>query len=180
MHFTPPAGCSLLHKLLSQQGVTLYIVVCCDRVCDSEPAGSRTRQPTVLTCLPSLLPPPPPPAHPPTHRLFEFVMRMLATGSNCLPAGGIGALAEQLASRLPADTIYTGGVRPLLQPQLIQPEIQQHPSHDLVPQYAHAVHIDVASNICSMCGWNAPTRPVSCCMTQLCAGCLCAASTMHS
>lgn len=41
-------------------------------------------------------------------RLFEFVMRMLATGSNCLPAGGIGALAEQLASRLPADTIYTG------------------------------------------------------------------------
>lgn len=41
-------------------------------------------------------------------RLFEFVMRMLATGSNCLPAGGIGALAEQLASRLPADSIYTG------------------------------------------------------------------------
>lgn len=35
-------------------------------------------------------------------------MRMLATGSNCLPAGGIGALAEQLASRLPADSIYTG------------------------------------------------------------------------
>jgi hypothetical protein len=41
-------------------------------------------------------------------RLFEFVMRMLATGSNCLPAGGIGAIAEQLASRIPADSIYTG------------------------------------------------------------------------
>jgi hypothetical protein len=40
-------------------------------------------------------------------------MRMLATGQNCLPAGGIGAIAEQLASRIPADTIYTGdrGVR---------------------------------------------------------------------
>jgi hypothetical protein len=35
-------------------------------------------------------------------------MRMLATGQNCLPAGGIGAIAEQLASRLPADTIFTG------------------------------------------------------------------------
>lgn len=35
-------------------------------------------------------------------------MRMLATGSNCLPAGGICALSEQLASRLPADSIYTG------------------------------------------------------------------------
>jgi hypothetical protein len=35
-------------------------------------------------------------------------MRMLATGSNCLPAGGIGAIAEQLASRIPADSIYTG------------------------------------------------------------------------
>lgn len=41
-------------------------------------------------------------------RLFEFVMRMLATGSNCLPAGGIGALSQQLASRLPADSIFTG------------------------------------------------------------------------
>jgi hypothetical protein len=41
-------------------------------------------------------------------RLFEFVMRMLATGSNCLPAGGIGALSQQLASSLPPDSIYTG------------------------------------------------------------------------
>ncbi|KAF6255152.1 hypothetical protein COO60DRAFT_1272702 [Scenedesmus sp. NREL 46B-D3] len=40
-------------------------------------------------------------------RLFEFVMRMLATGQNCLPAAGIGAMAQQLAARLPADSIYT-------------------------------------------------------------------------
>lgn len=57
-------------------------------------------------------------------------MRMLATGSNCLPAGGIGALAEQLASRLPPDSIYTCGSiqTPTLQPQLDQLEIVQHPS----------------------------------------------------
>lgn len=41
-------------------------------------------------------------------RLFEFVMRTLATGSNCLPAKGIGAVAEQLASRLSPDTIMLG------------------------------------------------------------------------
>eukprot|EP00955_Chlamydomonas_euryale_P053308 355469-Chlamydomonas_euryale.AAC.2 len=33
-------------------------------------------------------------------RLFEFVMRMLATGANCLPANGIGAVAEQMADGL--------------------------------------------------------------------------------
>lgn len=38
-------------------------------------------------------------------RMFEFVMRMLATGSNCLPAGGIGAVAAQLAGRLPAGSV---------------------------------------------------------------------------
>lgn len=41
-------------------------------------------------------------------RLFEFVMRMLATGSNCLPAGGIGAVAEQMAGRLPGDAVRLG------------------------------------------------------------------------
>eukprot|EP00878_Enallax_costatus_P001897 GHUV01002057.1.p1 GENE.GHUV01002057.1~~GHUV01002057.1.p1 ORF type:complete len:492 (+),score=106.65 GHUV01002057.1:377-1852(+) len=40
-------------------------------------------------------------------RLFEFVMRMMATGENCLPAAGIGAMAEQLAAKLPADNILT-------------------------------------------------------------------------
>ncbi|KAF5837987.1 hypothetical protein DUNSADRAFT_3580, partial [Dunaliella salina] len=36
-----------------------------------------------------------------TSRLFQFVMRMLATGSNCLPKGGIGKVAQQMASQLP-------------------------------------------------------------------------------
>lgn len=44
-------------------------------------------------------------------RLTTFVMRMLATGSNCLPAGGIGAIADQMASRLPQDTIRLGEQR---------------------------------------------------------------------
>eukprot|EP00951_Prasinocladus_malaysianus_P008521 scaffold61933_cov46-Prasinocladus_malaysianus.AAC.1 len=43
-----------------------------------------------------------------TSRLFEFVMRMLATGSNCLPAGGIGAVAKQLGDSVPAESIMTG------------------------------------------------------------------------
>ena len=43
-----------------------------------------------------------------TSRLFQFVMRMLATGSNCLPAAGIGAVADQLAARLPPESIRTG------------------------------------------------------------------------
>jgi len=49
-------------------------------------------------------------------RLFEFVMRCLATGANCLPAAGIGAVAEQLAARLPAGAVRLGaraaGARP--------------------------------------------------------------------
>jgi hypothetical protein len=32
-------------------------------------------------------------------------MRMLAVGTNCLPAKGIGAVAHQLAAKLPADSI---------------------------------------------------------------------------
>ena len=43
-----------------------------------------------------------------TSRLFEFVMRCLATGENCLPAAGIGAVARQLAAQLPPDSIHTG------------------------------------------------------------------------
>lgn len=41
-------------------------------------------------------------------RLFAFVMRMLATGSNCLPAKGIGAMAEQLAGGLPRGVVRLG------------------------------------------------------------------------
>lgn len=43
-----------------------------------------------------------------TSRLFEFVMRCLATGSNCLPSQGIGAVAKQLASGLPEGSIHLG------------------------------------------------------------------------
>lgn len=43
-----------------------------------------------------------------TSRLFEFVMRCLATGQNCLPSRGIGAVGEQLARQLPPDSIHTG------------------------------------------------------------------------
>ena len=43
-----------------------------------------------------------------TSRLFEFVMRMLASGENSLPAHGIGAISEQLAAALPAGSIKTG------------------------------------------------------------------------
>ena len=43
-----------------------------------------------------------------TSRLFEFVMRMLASGENSLPANGIGAISEQMAAALPAGTIKTG------------------------------------------------------------------------
>lgn len=43
-----------------------------------------------------------------TSRLFMFVMRMLAIGSNCLPAAGIGAVATQLAERLPPAAVRCG------------------------------------------------------------------------
>ena len=38
-------------------------------------------------------------------RLFVFVMRMLATGQNCLPEKGIGEVAEQLRRKLPAGSV---------------------------------------------------------------------------
>ncbi len=38
-------------------------------------------------------------------RMFEFVFRMFATGDAALPASGMGALAGQIAHKLPADWI---------------------------------------------------------------------------
>ena len=38
-------------------------------------------------------------------RLFTFVMRMLATGQNCLPKKGIGEVAEQLRRGLPGGSV---------------------------------------------------------------------------
>jgi phytoene dehydrogenase-like protein len=43
-----------------------------------------------------------------TSRLFEFVFRMFGVGDAALPAQGMGALAEQLVSRLPTGTLRTG------------------------------------------------------------------------
>ncbi|CAA7395068.1 unnamed protein product [Spirodela intermedia] len=40
-----------------------------------------------------------------TSRLFDFVFKCLALGDNTLPSGGIGDIAEQLASRLPRGAI---------------------------------------------------------------------------
>lgn len=59
-----------------------------------------------------------------TSRLFTYVMRCLATGANCLPAQGIGAVSEQLASCLPQGAIHTGQacgqdyVKPLSMPMI--------------------------------------------------------------
>ncbi|KAL3700398.1 hypothetical protein R1sor_018420 [Riccia sorocarpa] len=41
-----------------------------------------------------------------TSRLFEFVFRCLALGSNTLPAKGIGAIPQQLASSLPPQSLF--------------------------------------------------------------------------
>jgi phytoene dehydrogenase-like protein len=38
-------------------------------------------------------------------RAFEFVMRAFATGDTALPAAGMGAITDQLASRLPPNTL---------------------------------------------------------------------------
>lgn len=38
-------------------------------------------------------------------RMFDFVFRMFATGEAALPAAGMGAIPQQLAKGLPADTI---------------------------------------------------------------------------
>lgn len=47
-----------------------------------------------------------------TSRLFTYVMRCLATGSNCLPAQGIGAVSDQLAHCLPANAVHLGASLP--------------------------------------------------------------------
>lgn len=40
-----------------------------------------------------------------TSRLFDFIFKCLALGENTLPAKGISAIPEQLAARLPSDSI---------------------------------------------------------------------------
>ena len=53
-----------------------------------------------------------------TSRLFEFVMRCLATGQNCLPARGIGAVPRQLAAQLPPGCVHTGARLPACWPRV--------------------------------------------------------------
>ncbi len=45
-----------------------------------------------------------------TSKLLNFVLRMLATGSNCLPAKGIGAVSAQLVASLPMDSVLLNTV----------------------------------------------------------------------
>lgn len=40
-------------------------------------------------------------------RKFEFVFRMFSQGDDAMPSKGMGALAEQIAARLPPDTVQT-------------------------------------------------------------------------
>ncbi len=40
-------------------------------------------------------------------RMFDFVFRMFATGDAAIPARGMGAMARQIAARLPAEVIRT-------------------------------------------------------------------------
>lgn len=42
-----------------------------------------------------------------SRRIFDFVFKMLASGSNTLPQNGMAAIPEQLASDLPADCLRT-------------------------------------------------------------------------
>ena len=41
-------------------------------------------------------------------RMFEFVFRMFSLGNTALPAGGMGAIPQQLLQRLPAGTVRLG------------------------------------------------------------------------
>jgi len=41
-------------------------------------------------------------------RMFEFGFRMFSMGDTALPLGGMGAIPEQIASRLPGGTVRTG------------------------------------------------------------------------
>ena len=41
-------------------------------------------------------------------RMFEFGFRMFSMGDTALPSGGMGAIPEQIASRLPEESVRTG------------------------------------------------------------------------
>ncbi len=84
-------------------------------------------------------------------RLFEFVMRMLATGSNCLPVAGIGAVATQLAGRLPADAVRTNA------------QVEK------VCSWLHGCHVSQASVVHRIHGQRTPCPDLRSSPTALCA-----------
>lgn len=53
-------------------------------------------------------------------RVFEFTFAMFALGSGCLPAGGMAAIPQQLAARLPEGSLRLGCRVASLQPGLVQ------------------------------------------------------------
>lgn len=59
-----------------------------------------------------------------TSRLFTFVMRVLATGLNCLPATGIGAVPKQLAAPL----YRTRSIRVNTPVSAVSPETEMGPA----------------------------------------------------
>jgi phytoene dehydrogenase-like protein len=56
-----------------------------------------------------------------TDRLLTFVMRSLATGQNCLPSAGIGAVAKQLAAGVEAERVVLNTRVQALQPSSANP-----------------------------------------------------------
>jgi phytoene dehydrogenase-like protein len=53
-------------------------------------------------------------------RMFQFVYKMFAEGEPALPTGGIQAIPEQMASRLPDSTIETGTAVKTIDPPVVQ------------------------------------------------------------
>lgn len=52
-------------------------------------------------------------------RMFEFVFRMFSLGDAALPSGGMGAIAHQLVSRLPEDSVCFGHRVVKVTPQVV-------------------------------------------------------------
>ncbi|MEM9659030.1 MAG: FAD-dependent oxidoreductase, partial [Planctomycetota bacterium] len=65
-------------------------------------------------------------------RMFEFVFKMFATGDAALPARGMGALAAQLARRLPAGAIQTNTPVQSVEPTAVYLENGQRIAADAV------------------------------------------------
>jgi phytoene dehydrogenase-like protein len=82
--------------------------------------------------------------------IFEFVFRMFGLGDAALPARGMGALARQLAERLP-----TGSIRLHTPVREIDADGVVLEDGDRVPAAAVVVATD-ARSAARLCGWKAP------------------------